>query len=127
MSWQWRFEKSVAIFFPRGERNVQLLGGQRLSGRRQASFSRKHGSAAKQHVSIRRAVEFIEERRVGVPGAPTKAKFRKQIFAELNLIGRLEQDIGKQIVLLEWRRQNLFTYDLAGWARPRRSAIRSES
>ena len=53
-------------------------------------------------------------------------KFRKQIFAELNLVGRLEQDIGEQIVLLEWRRQNLFTYDLVERARARRSAIRSE-
>jgi hypothetical protein len=53
-------------------------------------------------------------------------KFRKQIFAELNLDGRLEQDIGEQIVLLEWRRQNFFTYDLAERARARRSAIRSE-
>jgi hypothetical protein len=25
-------------------------------------------------------------------------KFRKQIFAELNLVGRLEEDIGEQIV-----------------------------
>jgi hypothetical protein len=53
-------------------------------------------------------------------------KFRKQIFAELNLDGRLEQDIGEQIVLLEWRRQNFFTYDLAERARARRSAIRSD-
>ena len=44
-------------------------------------------------------------------------KFRKQIFAELNLIGRLEEDIGGEIVVLEWRRQNLFTYDLAQRAR----------
>jgi hypothetical protein len=53
-------------------------------------------------------------------------KFRKQIFAELNLVGRLEEDIGEQIVLLEWRRQNLFTYDLAERARARRNAIQSE-
>jgi len=53
-------------------------------------------------------------------------KFKKQILAELNLVGRLEQDIGEQIVLLEWRRQNLFTYDLAERARARRSAIHSE-
>ena len=53
-------------------------------------------------------------------------KFRKQIFAELNLVGRLEEDIGEQIVLLEWRRQNLFTYDLAERARARRNAIHSE-
>jgi hypothetical protein len=53
-------------------------------------------------------------------------KFRKQIFAELNLVGRLEEDIGEQIVLLEWRRQNFFTYDLAERARARRSAIETE-
>jgi hypothetical protein len=32
-------------------------------------------------------------------------KFRKQIFAELYLVGRLEGDIGDEIVLLEWRRR----------------------
>jgi hypothetical protein len=53
-------------------------------------------------------------------------KFRKQLFAELNLDGRLEEVIGEQIVLLEWRRQNFFTYDLAERARARRSAIHSE-
>jgi hypothetical protein len=53
-------------------------------------------------------------------------KFKKQIFAELNLVGRLEQDIGDQIVRLEWRRQNLSTYDLAQRARARCSAIQSE-
>ena len=53
-------------------------------------------------------------------------KFRKQIFAELNLDGRLEQDIGEQIVALEWRRKNLVTYDLAQRARGRCNAIRSE-
>jgi hypothetical protein len=53
-------------------------------------------------------------------------KFKKQVFAELNLIGRLEEDIGEQIVVLEWRRQNLATYDLARRASARRSAIDSE-
>ena len=53
-------------------------------------------------------------------------KFRKQVFAELNLDGRLEEDIGEQIVLLEWRRKNLATYDLAQRARARCNAIRSE-
>ena len=53
-------------------------------------------------------------------------KFRKQMFAELNLVGRLEEDIGEQIVRLEWRRQNFFTYDLAQRARARRSAIETE-
>jgi hypothetical protein len=53
-------------------------------------------------------------------------KFRRQIFADLNLLGRLEQDIGEQIVQLEWRRQNFSTYDLAERARARRSAIHSE-
>ena len=53
-------------------------------------------------------------------------KFRKQIFAELNLLGRLEQDIGEEIVRLEWRRQNFSTYDLAERARARCRAIHSE-
>jgi hypothetical protein len=53
-------------------------------------------------------------------------KFKKQIFAELNLVGRLEEDIGEQIVVLEWRRQHLGTYDLAERARARRSAIHAE-
>ena len=53
-------------------------------------------------------------------------KFRRQIFAELNLVGRLEEDIGEEIVRLEWRRQNLLTYDLAERARARRNAIQSE-
>jgi hypothetical protein len=52
-------------------------------------------------------------------------KFRKQIFADLNLVGRLEEDIGEQIVLLEWRRQHLGTYDLAERARARCGAIYS--
>ena len=53
---------------------------------------------------------------LGILPTESRAKFRKfriQIFAELNLVGRLEEDIGEQIVLLEWRRQNFFTYDLA--------------
>jgi hypothetical protein len=53
-------------------------------------------------------------------------KFRKQMFTELNLVGRVEQDIGEQIVQLEWRRQNFSTYDLAERARVRRDAIRSK-
>ena len=53
-------------------------------------------------------------------------KFRRQIFAELNLVGRLEEDIGEEIVRLEWRRQNLLTYDLAERVRARRDAIQSE-
>jgi hypothetical protein len=53
-------------------------------------------------------------------------KFKKQIFAELNPVGRLEKDIVEQIVALEWRRQNLFTYDLAQRASARRDAIRSK-
>ena len=52
-------------------------------------------------------------------------KFKKQIFTELNLVGRLEEDIGEQIVLLEWRRQNLFTYDLAQRARAWRDSVHS--
>src|SRR6516162_2978755 len=50
-------------------------------------------------------------------------KFKKQIFAELNLVGRLEEDIGEEIVRLEWRRQNLCTYDLAQRARARHGSI----
>ena len=53
-------------------------------------------------------------------------KFRKQLFAELNLVGPTEQRIGEHIVVLEWRRQHLDTYDLAKRARARRSAIQSE-
>ena len=53
-------------------------------------------------------------------------KFKKQIFAELNLVGRLEEDIGEEIVRLEWRRQNLFTYDLAKRVGARHSSIYSE-
>jgi len=64
----------------------------------------------------------------GIGPLPTESpakfrKFRKQIFAELNLVGRLEEDIGDEIVSLEWRRQNLSTYDLARRARARHSAI----
>jgi len=66
---------------------------------------------------------------IGLLPTESRAKFRKfkkQIFAELNLVGRLEQDIGDEIVRLEWRRQHLSTYDLAGRARARCCAIRSE-
>jgi hypothetical protein len=52
-------------------------------------------------------------------------KFKNQIFSELNLVGRLEEDIGEEIVILEWRRQNLFTYDLAKRARTWRNSIHS--
>ena len=44
-------------------------------------------------------------------------KFRKRRFAELALTGALENDIGEEIIRLEWRRNNLFTYDLAERAR----------
>jgi len=57
---------------------------------------------------------------IGLLPTESRAKFRKfknQRFAELNLVGRLEGDIGEQIVRLEWRRQHLFTYDLAQRAR----------
>jgi len=43
---------------------------------------------------------------IGLLPTESRAKFRKfkkQRFAELNLVGRLEEDIGEQIVLLEWR------------------------
>src|SRR5262249_15131129 len=53
-------------------------------------------------------------------------KFRKQMFADLNLVGRLEQDIGEEIVCLEWRRQNLFTYELAKRAKQRHASIHAE-
>ncbi|HXW72109.1 MAG TPA: hypothetical protein VEK34_11805 [Methylocella sp.] len=53
-------------------------------------------------------------------------KFKKQMFAELNLVGRLEEDIGNDIVRLEWRRQNLSTYELAQRAQARRNSIYSE-
>ena len=53
-------------------------------------------------------------------------KFRKQRFAELDLTGPLEQDIGEEIVCLEWRRKNLFTYALANRARDWRSSIHSK-
>src|SRR5947208_10519742 len=53
-------------------------------------------------------------------------KFKKQIFAELNLVGRLEENIGEQIVFGEWRRQHLDTYDLGERARSWRSAIHSK-
>ena len=53
-------------------------------------------------------------------------KFRKQIFAELNVVGRLEEDIGDEIVCLEWRRKNLSTYVLAQRVRARHSSIQSE-
>jgi hypothetical protein len=52
-------------------------------------------------------------------------KFKKQIYDELKPLGRLEADIVDEIVRLEWRRQNLFTYDLAQRARARHNAIYS--
>src|SRR5689334_2912239 len=52
-------------------------------------------------------------------------RFKKQVVAELNPIGRLEKGIVEQIVVLEWRRQNLSTYDLAQRARALRSSIYS--
>jgi hypothetical protein len=53
-------------------------------------------------------------------------KFRKERLAELNLVGRLEKDIGEEIVRWEWRRQHLPTYELAERARARCNAIRSD-
>ena len=50
-------------------------------------------------------------------------KFRKQSFAELALTGSLEEDVGEEIVRLEWRRKNLFIYDLAKQARQQHSSI----
>jgi len=66
---------------------------------------------------------------IGLLPTESRAKFRKfkkQRFAELNLVGRLEEDIGEEIVLLEWRRQNLFTFDLAQRARARHGSIQTE-
>jgi hypothetical protein len=53
-------------------------------------------------------------------------KFKKQRFAELALTGPLEEDIGEEIVRLEWRRKNLFTYLLAKRARDWCSSIHSK-
>src|SRR6266516_4434658 len=50
-------------------------------------------------------------------------KFKKLRFAELALVGRLEEDVGDEIVCWEWRRKNLFTYDLAARARERHRSI----
>src|SRR5215469_6031254 len=67
----------------------------------------------------------------GIGFLPTESrakfrKFRKEIFADLNPVGPLETDIVEEIVRLEWRRKNLFTYDLAQRARARRASIESE-
>lgn len=53
-------------------------------------------------------------------------RFKKQVFAELNPVGRLEKGFVEQIVVLEWRRQNLSTYDLAQRARALRNSIHSK-
>jgi hypothetical protein len=53
-------------------------------------------------------------------------KFKKQMFSELAITGPLEEDIGDEIVRLEWRRKNLATYDLAQRARARHSSIHSQ-
>jgi hypothetical protein len=50
-------------------------------------------------------------------------KFKKERFAELALVGPLEEDIGEEIVCFEWRRKNLATYALADRARVRHSSI----
>ena len=66
---------------------------------------------------------------IGLLPTESRAKFRKfkkQRFADLNLVSPLEEDIGEEIVCLEWRRQHLDTYDLVQRARDRRSAIRSK-
>src|ERR1700758_5311346 len=52
-------------------------------------------------------------------------KFKKQWFAELNPVGGMEAAVGEQIVFLEWRRQQLPTYDLAQRARALRNSIYS--
>jgi hypothetical protein len=53
-------------------------------------------------------------------------KFKKQRFAELALTGPLEEDVGEEIVRLEWRGKNLFTYALAKRAREWRNSIQSK-
>jgi hypothetical protein len=53
-------------------------------------------------------------------------KFKKRRFAELALTGPLEEDIGEEIVCLEWRGQNLFTYALAKRAREWGNSIHSK-
>ena len=53
-------------------------------------------------------------------------KFRKQRLADLGLMGPLEEEIGDQIIRLEWRLKNLFTYDLAERAREWDSSIYSK-
>jgi hypothetical protein len=57
---------------------------------------------------------------------PKFRKFKKQMFSELAITGPLEEDIGDEIVRLEWRRKNLPTYDLAQRARARYSSIHSQ-
>jgi hypothetical protein len=66
---------------------------------------------------------------IGLLPTESRAKFRKfkkQLFADLNLVGWAEENVGEQIAPLEWRRQHFFTYDLLEWARARRNAIRSD-
>ena len=53
-------------------------------------------------------------------------KFKKERFAELGLVGRLEEDIGDQIFCYEWRLKNLITYALAARARQRRNSISAQ-
>jgi hypothetical protein len=50
-------------------------------------------------------------------------KFKKQIFAELGLVGPSEEGIGDKIVCFEWRLKNLFTYELAKRAKQRHRSI----
>jgi hypothetical protein len=64
----------------------------------------------------------------GIGALPTEnsakfRKFKKQIFAELGLVGPSEEDIGDKIVCLEWRLKNLFTYELAKRAKQRHRSI----
>jgi hypothetical protein len=66
---------------------------------------------------------------LGVLPTESRAKFRsfkKQRFADLNISGPLEEDMGDQIVRVEWRLKNLFTYDLAKRAREWKSSIYSK-
>jgi len=88
----------------------------------------KAASMSKNSKSVPPALKHGIYSGIGLLPTESRAKFRKfkkQIFAELNPVGRLEEDIVDEIVWLEWRRQNLFTYDLAQRARARHSAIYS--
>jgi hypothetical protein len=53
-------------------------------------------------------------------------KFRQEIIAEYNPVGRSEEDIVENLCRLMWRRQNLSIYRLAEWAKAERQRIREK-